>query len=79
MYVLGQLGFESTTPFLEAVLRDPSQAVIVRHEAAEALGALGYARSRAVLEEFKDSEVKELAETCILALDRLDWLETHEQ
>lgn len=79
MYVLGQLGFESTTTFLEGVLRDTSQSVIVRHEAAEALGALGFAKSRGVLEEFKHSEIKELAETCDLAIARLDWLETHEE
>mmetsp|Transcript_34456 Transcript_34456/g.60445 ORF Transcript_34456/g.60445 Transcript_34456/m.60445 type:complete len:263 (+) Transcript_34456:3-791(+) len=78
MYVIGQLGFESSTDFLEGVLRDETQSTIVRHEAAEALGALGYAKSRPVLEEFKNVEDKELAETCVLALDRLNWLETQE-
>ena len=51
-----------------------------RHEAAEALGALGDAQSLQVLREFRDREGEEVVvkETCEIAIDRIEW-ETSEQ
>lgn len=43
----------------------------------EALGALAAPNVRAILEEFKNDPIVEVAETCTLALDRLAWLEKH--
>ena len=77
-YALGQMGLKSSVPFLCAVVRDQAQATIVRHEAAEALGAIGDAQGRAALEEFQSCEIRELGETCHLALKRMEWLQTGE-
>lgn len=46
-----------------------------RHEAAEALGALGDAGSLALLKELRDSaeEPEVVRETCEIAVDRIEW------
>ena len=45
---------------------------MVRHEAAEALGAIGDRAARPVLEEFLLDELPEVSESCEVALDLLD-------
>jgi deoxyhypusine monooxygenase len=46
-----------------------------RHEAAEALGALGYAESLEILKTLRDdqSELEVVRETCDIAVDRILW------
>ncbi len=46
-----------------------------RHEAAEALGALGDAQSLEVLRRFRDRAGEEVVvtETCEIAIDRIEW------
>ncbi|XP_049849818.1 deoxyhypusine hydroxylase-like [Schistocerca gregaria] len=56
---------------------DESLNVMVRHEAAEALGALGDVRALSVLENFKDSVIKELSETCEIAIQLIKWKLKH--
>ncbi len=71
-YALGQKEDLSAVPVLIDTLRkdiDP----MVRHEAAEALGAIGAPEAVSVLEEFEHCEVEEVAHTCQLALDRIRW------
>nr|NVI76077.1 nero [Cucujiformia] len=58
---------------LISVLEDPNQEPMVRHEAAEALGAIGSTKSINVLEKYKLDPVIEVAETCEIALDRIKW------
>ena len=48
--------------------------VMVRHEAAEALGAIGDRTALGVLEEFKDDRDLVVAESCEVALDLLEWV-----
>jgi deoxyhypusine monooxygenase len=60
-------------PFLERVLDDSKQAEIVRHEAAEALGALGSTSSLPLLEKHLKDDSQVIRETCELAVDRLKW------
>ena len=45
----------------------------MRHEAAEALGAIGDAAALSALEEFEQCDCLEVAHTCQLALDRIRW------
>ncbi|PIO52650.1 PBS lyase HEAT-like repeat protein, partial [Teladorsagia circumcincta] len=45
---------------------------IVRHEAGEALGAIGDVSARKVLEEYLKDPCQVIAETCELALRRID-------
>ena len=51
---------------------------MVRHEAAEAMGAIGDARSRSVLQRFLEHPAPEISESCEVALDLLDWCERAE-
>lgn len=46
---------------------------MVRHEAGEALGAIGTSTCIPILEAFKDDLCQEVSETCTLALDRINY------
>ncbi len=73
-YVLGQMGDAHALPYLVKVLSTEDEHVMVRHEAAEALGAIGDERGRAVLERFLADPNPEVSESCEVALDLLDWV-----
>lgn len=46
---------------------------MVRHEAAEALGALGHAESLPLLREYLDDPEEVVRQTCELAIARINW------
>lgn len=48
---------------------------IVRHEAGEALGAIGDITAIGALNKYANDTKQEVAETCQLALKRLQWLQ----
>lgn len=73
-YVMGQMGDAHALPALTRVLETPGEHVMVRHEAAEALGAIGDEAARPVLERFLHDAHPEVAESCEVALDLLDWM-----
>lgn len=73
-YCLGQMQNTVAIAPLTAVLADVQQEPMVRHEAAEALGAIGDASVRATLEQYLLDECVEVRETCEIALARVDWL-----
>ncbi|MBL11369.1 MAG: hypothetical protein CMB46_00960 [Euryarchaeota archaeon] len=73
-YVMGQMQDSSAVPHLIDRLRDMDEDVMVRHEAAEALGAIGDRTALGVLEEFKDDRDIVVAESCEVALDLLEWV-----
>nr|NVI76080.1 nero [Cucujiformia] len=73
-YCLGQMQDENALNVLISVLKDEKQEPIVRHEAAEALGAIGSEITIPLLENHKKDDVKEVSETCELALDRIEYL-----
>ena len=58
-------------------LSDLDEDVMVRHEAAEALGAIGDLRSMSVLEEFIDDESIVVSESCEVAIDLLNWVNSN--
>ncbi|CDO95991.1 unnamed protein product [Kluyveromyces dobzhanskii CBS 2104] len=73
-YVLGQTKNMAGAPLLRDVLADEQQQCMVRHEAAEALGALNDVDSLAILEKyFKEDPLLEIRQTCELAIDRIKW------
>nr|NVI76122.1 nero [Cucujiformia] len=72
-YCLGQMQDENANNVLISVLEDQTQEPMVRHEAAEALGAIGSKSAISYLEKYKNDSVIEVAETCELALDRINW------
>lgn len=73
-YCLGQLQDPAAVPVLIQVLKDTSREPIVRHECAEALGAIGGPEVLDILKEYSSDPVPEVSETCLLAVDRLNWL-----
>nr|NVI76158.1 nero [Cucujiformia] len=73
-YCFGQMQDTNAVEILISVLKNPKQEPMVRHEAAEALGAIGSERAIDVLEKFKNDSAIEVAETCQLALERINWL-----
>ena len=74
-YCLGQMQNEHANPVLISVLEDVNQEPMVRHEAAEALGAIGSQNVVEILLKFAKDPVIEVAETCELALERIRWLQ----
>ncbi|KAJ8418955.1 hypothetical protein AAFF_G00004540 [Aldrovandia affinis] len=73
-YCLGQMQDERAIPTLETVLKDTAQDPMVRHEAGEALGAIGNPKVLGLLKQYSEDPVIEVAETCQLAVRRLEWL-----
>ncbi|CAG4965861.1 unnamed protein product [Colias eurytheme] len=73
-YCLGQMQDKTAIPILRGVLEDRNQDPIVRHEAGEALGAIGDPNLIELLEKYKNDSAIEVAETCQIALQRLSWV-----
>ncbi|XP_061682231.1 deoxyhypusine hydroxylase [Syngnathoides biaculeatus] len=73
-YCLGQMQDPRAIPVLSAVLQDTRQEPMVRHEAGEALGAIGDPSVLDLLRAYSRDPVTEVAETCQLAVRRLEWL-----
>ncbi|KFB38054.1 AGAP002129-PA-like protein [Anopheles sinensis] len=76
-YCLGQMQDVRAIPILTKVLADVQQEPMVRHEAAEALGAIGDSSVEATLAAYCKDPVVEVAETCEIALERVRWLKDH--
>ena len=73
-YVMGQMQDSSAVPHLIDRLADMNEDVMVRHEAAEALGAIGDRVAMATLEEYVNDESVVVAESCEVAIDLLDYV-----
>ncbi|KAI5866639.1 deoxyhypusine hydroxylase [Durotheca rogersii] len=74
-YCLGQSANLAAVPYLRKVLADLQEDPMCRHEAAEALGALGDAGNLDILRKFRDREGEDIVikETCEIAIDRIEW------
>ena len=74
-YCLGQSRHDAAKAPLRGVLEDKEEDAMCRHEAAEALGALGDKDSLEMLKELRDDEkeVDVVRETCDIAVDRIEW------
>ncbi|XP_011028773.1 PREDICTED: deoxyhypusine hydroxylase [Populus euphratica] len=72
-FALGQMQDAEAIPALEAALNDLSLHPIVRHEAAEALGAIGLESNVPFLKNsLTNDPAQEVRETCELALKRIE-------
>lgn len=80
-YCLGQSGSKAAAPYLREVLENVREDAMCRHEAAEALGALGYAENLEVLRRFAAREGEEVVikETCDIAIGRIEWENSEER
>ncbi|OJD34832.1 deoxyhypusine hydroxylase [Diplodia corticola] len=74
-YCLGQSRNPHSVPYLRKVLEDKQEDAMCRHEAAEALGALGYEESLELLRRLRDApdELDVITETCDIAVARIEW------
>ncbi|EEF41437.1 deoxyhypusine hydroxylase [Ricinus communis] len=76
-FALGQMQDSEAIPALEAILNDLSLHPIVRHEAAEALGAIGLLSNVPLLKNsLAVDPAQEVRETCELALKRIEEMGT---
>ncbi|XP_009076859.1 PREDICTED: deoxyhypusine hydroxylase, partial [Acanthisitta chloris] len=78
-FCLGQMQDEAAIPVLVRVLEDTEQEPMVRHEAGEALGAIGNPNVLDILRRYSKDPVVEVAETCQLAVRRLEWLQENKE
>ena len=74
-YCLGQSKNLAAVPFLQQVLNDRQEDAMCRHEAAEALGAIGDTDSLSILRFHLSDESAPVIvqETCEIAIDRIEW------
>ncbi|KAJ1676519.1 deoxyhypusine hydroxylase, partial [Spiromyces aspiralis] len=72
-YCLGQMKNKRAIPTLCDVMADASLHAMVRHEAAESLGAISDPSTIPLLEKYLNDECKPLAETCQLAIEKIKY------
>jgi len=77
-YVLGQMQNKHAVPTLIERLSDSKEDLMVRHEAAEALGAIGDRTAIETLSRFADDPEPVISESCEVALDLLEWVQSKE-
>lgn len=78
-YILGQMQDVAALPTLSAILEDDADDVLVRHESAEAIGAIGSAEYIPILTKYVNCEHPEIAETCQIAIDLIQWKSAEEE
>ncbi|CAO3647344.1 unnamed protein product [Mucor hiemalis] len=71
------MGNPHANNILKEVLTDLHQHVMVRHEAAEAMGALGFTDFLPILEEYKTDPDPAIVDTCVLAIDRINYVQSN--
>ncbi|KAI9228159.1 MAG: CRE-TAG-242 protein [Piptocephalis tieghemiana] len=71
-YVLGQMLNPTACPTLASVLANEKEDPMVRHEAAEALGAIADPKWKELLSQFSTDPSPVVSETCQLALARME-------
>jgi deoxyhypusine monooxygenase len=76
-YVLGQIQNPTAVPCLLLRLEDINEDLMVRHEAAEALGAIGDRRAITILQKFLVDDEPVISESCEVALDLLEWVRSN--
>jgi len=74
-YILGQIQHPDAVEFLEISLKRKNEHRMVRHESAEALGAIEerWGECEAILGQFLNDEDDVVRESCMVALDAADY------
>lgn len=72
-FVLGQLQSPLSVPYLKASLMDETQNDMVRHECAEALGAIATEDCLNILRQYLTDQRVVVRESCEVALDMCDY------
>ena len=73
-YVMGQMQDTAAVPYLIDRLEDRNEDLMVRHEAAEALGAIGDRTAISILKKFVDDPEPVISESCEVAMDLLNYV-----
>ena len=73
-YVMGQMQDPHAVPYLIERLEDMEEDLMVRHEAAEALGAIGDRVAMTTLERFVTDPEPVISESCEVAIDLLEYV-----
>lgn len=78
-FVLGQMMNEHGISELSKVLSDTKESSMVRHEAAEALGAIAKDECKKIIKKHLNDNQIVVKESCIVADDIYDfWTDTHQ-
>ena len=72
-YCLGQMQDPLANAVLNKVLENESEHPMVRHEAGEALAAIGSIESLDALKKYSSDPVIEVAQTCQLGVQKIEW------
>ncbi|KZV95504.1 ARM repeat-containing protein [Exidia glandulosa HHB12029] len=72
-YVLGQKKDPYALDVLTRVLENEREDPMVRHEAAEAMGAISAQSAVPILEKYLNDPERAVRETCEIALDKIKW------
>ena len=72
-FCLGQMKDIRAIPHLMRVLKDTQQQAMVRHEAGEALGAIGDPSVLDLLDHYAEDPITEVSETCQIAASKIRW------
>lgn len=72
-FVLGQLQEECSIPYLKENLINPQENEMVRHECAEALGAIATEECMKILNDYVKDEKRVVKESCEIALDMCEY------
>lgn len=72
-FVLGQLQEPCSIPYLQENLEDRSENEMVRHECAEALGAIATEECIEILNRYADDDKRVVKESCVIALDMCEY------
>ena len=75
-YVMGQMQDSYAVSCLIERLSDHNEDLMVRHEAAEALGAIGDRAAIDTLMLYRDDPEPVISESCEVAIDLLEWVES---
>ena len=73
-YVMGQMQDAHAVPYIIERLEDMEEDLMVRHEAAEALGAIGDRVAMTTLERFVTDPEPVISESCEVAIDLLEYV-----
>lgn len=77
-FAIGQRQDKEAIDALVRVLDDAKENSMVRHEAAEALGAIGTEECLQPLKRHESDSIQEVAETCLLARQRVQFMAANE-
>lgn len=80
-YCLGQTRNKDAVSYLQDAVNNREEDAMCRHEAAEALGSLGFDDSLEMLKVIRDDESEPdfMRETCDIAVDRILWENSDEK